>query len=1486
MTSSTTKLQAIFGVLLLVTVGPVSGMMTGAGAGPLQTAGNDTPGASAGNQAVTTAGNKPTQTPAAAAGNQATGPLSTSWNGSTEPNASTISQLAPRENDSHPYPLVGDNQPTDPDGDGLYEDINGDGAVNIVDVDALSRHLGSTAAGANWSAYDYTGDNRTDVGDIQWLFVATRSTASNDTDGDGLPDAYEQNVTKTDPRVADSDGDAVIDGAEDRDNDTLPAYREYRLGTDPHSNDTDGDGLTDDIESRLQGVDPTDPDTDDDGVQDGAADPDTDSLSTYNETVAGTLVTNPDTDGDGLLDGTEVHQLGTDPLEADTDNDGLPDGEEDRLGTDLLIADSNDNGVSDGEESYTTTATNETLGVTLSLTGNGDVGNGTTIAPQDDPRFNTSRVGNMSASPVIELNSEKEFSSANVTLAYNETGVENESQDLAVFTYDPEAGIFVPLNSTVDAGNNTVTAETEHFSTFAVYNIENWATTYNATEPVRETGTDGPTPVDTTLLIDTSGSMDNTDPNGYAQQSSQRFVGGLLDVDRVAVLEFAGYAEVVQPYTTDHQAANDSINSLEPFGWGTGTKIGSSLKDGIEYTAQNSNETTSEILIFLTDGRGPGGPQEAEIAAEENITIYTIGFESASSDKLSDIATTTGGESYIVEEADDLPEVFSRVANTTTEINDTDGDGLSDEMEREGVILGGPTGDRVTTDPKSADTDGDGLSDSKEIGQYTEVRYRGTTISYYKYTADPTTPDTDYDGVNDGEELATTRQDDATGEQPETLDPRDRDTDGDGLNDLVDPEPLRVNTPPEFQYTSKPVTETLSPEVTGVTIPVLAPGAAIRDTFTVAARPTGSADNIKEIRIRQYVTSSVSFSSNRWRNNTYASDELTRAEEDYVGVRTTYGDEVGLSTPSKVQIVVVDDDGNHAIVNHDAKEYDADIGAGVSAAKATVPVTIFGSTAGGTISTTGGAAVSGISLSPAGVVAVGAIGTGAAAGTVYFVAAETTGSASGVQQGYQRTVPTSTVVRQWDQKDFSTETQALLQSGNIDVPLTLSAGATSVRGDAEYVAGYGAEYVYETSPLNSPADIDHVLSTAVVAETSEGYDVVIGENPNGDGHIALYILGSTIIGATSVETVEDTIEREKEDEQSDEELTDEEEIDDAPGTEQDWRLSEREKLWIRTVGDFALDVYRASEIVEEMDEDDEEDNSTELETTVFDMGKGQSTLIEAPAEERDETLLVDAGSDESAGRWEEHYREDLTSRLPTNSEGDYVIDHLVVSHNHTDHISYVDEILADDDITVRNLLFSGVEAGNSHEENVDDEAGSAVSTATLRAGDSIRLGEARVNVLSPNETADQDDAGTDENSVVLHIRHDSGEVLTTGDIRAPTEAYITTEFNSELSSVDILMASHHGTSAPEDEVVSDSILDTTTPRYLVISNSNTIRRSEDDSFAPDCAVFNEADERNIPMYWTAIHHDVEFVGSSSTQTGAESGITEATELQSRLTYDC
>lgn len=60
------------------------------------------------------------------------------------------------------------------------------------------------------------------------------------------------------------------------------------------------------------------------------------------------------------------------------------------------------------------------------------------------------------------------------------------------------------------------------------------------------------------------------------------------------------------------------------------------------------------------------------------------------------------------------------------EVGDTDGDGLSDERERE-----------LGTDPEQADTDGDGIPDGEEL----------------ELETDPNAADTDGDGIPDGEEL-------------------------------------------------------------------------------------------------------------------------------------------------------------------------------------------------------------------------------------------------------------------------------------------------------------------------------------------------------------------------------------------------------------------------------------------------------------------------------------------------------------------------------------------------------------------------------------------------------------------------------------------------------------------------------------------------------------------------------------------------------------
>jgi alpha-galactosidase len=148
-----------------------------------------------------------------------------------------------------------------------------------------------------------------------------------DTDGDGLPDAYELLYTNPPSPTALNPGD-------DLEPDGLTNMEEYNLGTEPDNPDTDGDTLQDGPELTGVGLrpptDPLDADTDDDMLNDGV---ETNTGTYVSASDTGTDPTEPDCDSDGLKDGVETNtgvfvdktDTGTHPLATDSDSDAAGD---------------------------------------------------------------------------------------------------------------------------------------------------------------------------------------------------------------------------------------------------------------------------------------------------------------------------------------------------------------------------------------------------------------------------------------------------------------------------------------------------------------------------------------------------------------------------------------------------------------------------------------------------------------------------------------------------------------------------------------------------------------------------------------------------------------------------------------------------------------------------------------------------------------------------------------------------------------------------------------------------------------------------------------------------------------------------------------------------------------------------------------------------------------------------------------------------------
>ena len=225
------------------------------------------------------------------------------------------------------------------------------------------------------------------------------------------------------------------------------------------------------------------------------------------------------------------------------------------------------------------------------------------------------------------------------------------------------------------------------------------------------------------LAIDVSGSMCSGDiqPNRLlaAEAAAVSFINGQKASTHIGIVAFSGFAELIQPPTTDSRVLQSAVDSLLTGRW---TAIGSGILKSIDAISEiddnvwPSTDASSSpvqptpvpqgdyapsIIVLLTDGASNAGPMPldaAQQAVDRGVRVYTIGFGTAfggefvlcgprfrgnepfrggggfgggggggrfrrgiDEDTLKQIADMTGGQYYSAESGSELQSVFANL---------------------------------------------------------------------------------------------------------------------------------------------------------------------------------------------------------------------------------------------------------------------------------------------------------------------------------------------------------------------------------------------------------------------------------------------------------------------------------------------------------------------------------------------------------------------------------------------------------------------------------------------------------------------------------------------------------------------------------------------------------------------------------------------------------------------------------------------------------
>lgn len=184
------------------------------------------------------------------------------------------------------------------------------------------------------------------------------------------------------------------------------------------------------------------------------------------------------------------------------------------------------------------------------------------------------------------------------------------------------------------------------------------------------------------IVLDASGSMKNTDPNGFRYESISQFTGLLAEQGNVlgGVVFHTDLAAEKTLTEITNQAGKDAVTDMlksipSNGGW---TNTGAGLARAVEMIKQNGDPELPSVILFLSDGNTEMASKEAtqasldqkaeaiQEAREQGIQIYSVCLnanKSADVSEMRQLADATGGVFKEVAKAEDLQDVFNSFYN-------------------------------------------------------------------------------------------------------------------------------------------------------------------------------------------------------------------------------------------------------------------------------------------------------------------------------------------------------------------------------------------------------------------------------------------------------------------------------------------------------------------------------------------------------------------------------------------------------------------------------------------------------------------------------------------------------------------------------------------------------------------------------------------------------------------------------------------------------